>query len=86
MRNRGGASDARWIAGLVTACLFSGFAFSGDAPNTTRTAPEPPPNEPMPTKMAKPGLKQGDVKKSAERQKRRMQPALEEEAKSMKHR
>jgi len=86
MRNRGRASGARWIAGLVSACLFFGFAFAGDAPNTRRTAPEPPANEPMPTKMAKPGLKQGDVKKSAERQKRRMQPALEKEAKSMKRR
>jgi hypothetical protein len=39
----------------------------------------------MPTKMAKPGLKQGDVRKSAEKQKRRMQPVLEKEARSMAH-
>jgi hypothetical protein len=83
MRNPRRTSDALWVAGLVSACLFSGFAFSGDAPNTTRSAPEVPANEPMPTKMAKPGLKQGDVRKSAERQKRRMQPALEKEERSM---
>jgi len=37
-------------------------------------------DEPMPTKMARPGMKQGDVKKAAEKKEREMKPMLEKEA------
>ena len=40
-------------------------------------------NEPMATKMKKPGMKQGDVKKNAEAKKKEMKPKLERESKSM---
>jgi len=40
-------------------------------------------NEPMATKMKKPGMKQGDVKKNAEKKKKEMKPMLENESRSM---
>ena len=40
-------------------------------------------NEPMATKMKKPGMKQGDVKKKAEAKKKEMKPKLEQESRSM---
>ena len=40
-------------------------------------------NEPMATKMKKPGMKQGDVKKQAEKKRRAMKPMLEREEKEM---
>jgi hypothetical protein len=40
-------------------------------------------NEPMATKMKKPGMKQGDVKKKAEAKKKEMKPKLEQESKAL---
>jgi len=40
-------------------------------------------NEPMATKMRKPGMKQGDVKKKAEAKKKEMKPKLEKESREM---
>jgi hypothetical protein len=37
----------------------------------------------MATKMKKPGMKQGDVKKSAEKKKKEMKPMLDQESQSM---
>lgn len=76
-------SHAPLLVALVGASLASEHALS-DAPNAA--APENremPMNEPMPTKMAKPGMKTGDVKKSAEKKRQRMKPMLEKEQKSM---
>ena len=39
--------------------------------------------EPMAGKMKKPGMKQGDVKKQAEKKRRAMKPMLEREEKEM---
>jgi hypothetical protein len=39
--------------------------------------------EPMAGKMKKPGMKQGDVKKSAEKKRRTLKPMLEKEEKEM---
>jgi hypothetical protein len=39
--------------------------------------------EPMAGKMKRPGMKQGDVKKSAEKKERVMKPMLEKEEKEM---
>ena len=36
-------------------------------------------DEPMPSKMAKPGMKKGDVKKAAEKKEREMKPMMEKE-------
>ena len=50
-------------------------------------AAEPKPlakmEEPMAGKMKKPGMKQGDVKKQAEKKRRVMKPMLEKEEKEM---
>jgi hypothetical protein len=40
--------------------------------------------EPMAGKMKKPGMKQGDVKKQAEKKRRAMKPMLEKEEKEMR--
>ena len=37
-------------------------------------------DEPMPTKMAKPGTKMGDVKKAAEKKEREMKPMMDKES------
>ena len=48
--------------------------------------PKPPARmeEPMAGKMKKPGMKQGDVKKQAEKKRRAMKPMLEQEEKEMR--
>jgi hypothetical protein len=50
--------------------------------------PKPPAKmeEPMAGKMKKPGMKQGDVKKQAEKKRRAMKPMLEQEEKEMQGR
>ena len=40
-------------------------------------------DEPMATKMKKPGMKQGDVKKKADAKKKEMKPMLEKESRQM---
>ena len=49
---------------------------AGDAPKKMES------DRPMTTKMKKPGMKQGDVKRSAERTAREMKPELEREGKA----
>ena len=40
-------------------------------------------DEPMPTKMKKPGMKKGDVKQAGEKKKKEMQPMLDKERQAM---
>jgi len=60
---------------LLIALAFAGAAYAAE--------PAKKANEPMAGKMKKPGMKQGDVRKSAEKKKKEMKPMLEEESNSM---
>jgi hypothetical protein len=61
---------------LAIAC--AGFAtFAAD------TKPPAKMEEPMAGKMKRPGMKQGDVKQSAEKKKRAIKPMLEKEEREM---
>lgn len=63
----------------LAAALFLavGVAFAAD------TKPPAKMEEPMAGKMRKPGTKQGDVKKQAEKKRHAMRPKLEKEEKEM---
>jgi hypothetical protein len=61
---------------IAMACA-SFAAFAAD------TKPPAKMEEPMAGKMKRPGMKQGDVKKSAEKKQRVMKPMLEKEEKEM---
>ena len=52
-------------------------------PTLADTKPPAKMEEPMAGKMKKPGMKQGDVKKQAEKKRRAMKPMLEREEKEM---
>ena len=56
---------------VAGALLVTGFCAYGAEPGSTSGKPMKM-DEPMPTKMAKPGMKQGDVKKAAEKKEREM--------------
>ena len=68
------------------AALFVGTLLLGTGIHTTAADSKPasgkPMNmdEPMPIKMAKPGMKKGDVKTAAEKKEAEMKPMLEREA------
>jgi len=63
---------------LAIACACIGCAaFAAD------TKPPAKLDEPMAGNMKKPGMKQGDVKKQAEKKSRAMKPKLEKEEKDM---
>jgi len=64
------------IAATVAACIGCA-AFAAD------TKPPAKLDEPMAGNMKKPGMKQGDVKKQAEKKSRAMKPKLEKEEKDM---
>jgi len=64
-------------------CLISLASLAGDSTDATKQKRPMPANEPMPTKMAKPGMKTGDVGKAAEKMDQRMKPMLDKEGKSM---
>ncbi len=73
-------------AAIVAACLASGtFAadasLSADTPKAGKKKMQM--DEPMSTKMMKPGMRKGDVKKDADERLQRMKPALDKEEKSM---
>ena len=72
-------------AALLAVYLLSavGPAYAAEPPNgdTAKTKPMNM-DEPMPTKMAKPGMKMGDVKKAAEKKDREMRDALKKEQQS----
>ena len=64
--------------------LLIAVAFVGAAAGAVHAAePAKKANEPMAGKMKKPGMKQGDVRKSAEKKKKEMKPMLDQESKSM---
>ena len=58
---------------LVSECCAYGADMSS-APSKTMKM-----DEPMPTKMAKPGMRQGDVKKAAEKKDREMKAMMDRE-------
>ncbi len=60
---------------LLIALLVAGAAHAAE--------PAKKADQPMAGKMKKPGMKQGDVKKNAEKKKKEMKPKLEKESKSM---
>ncbi len=64
----------------ATAIIVGCIAFAALAAD-----PKPPAKmeEPMAGKMRKPGMKQGDVKKEAQKKRRAMKPKLENEEKEM---
>ena len=68
------------LRALVSAALLiSGFcAYGADSSST----PSKPMNmdDPMPSKMKKPGMKKGDVKKAAEKKEREMKPMMDKES------
>jgi hypothetical protein len=61
---------------ILAACVV-GMASAAD------TRPPAKMEEPMAGKMKRPGMKQGDVKKAAEKKRRVMKPMLEKEEKEM---
>ena len=64
---------------VVGALLVAGFCAYGAEPGST-PGKSMKMDEPMPAKMAKPGMKKGDVKKAAEKKEREMKPMMEKEA------
>jgi hypothetical protein len=61
---------------IVLGCIaFAAFAAESKPPAKM--------DEPMAGKMKRPGMKQGDVKKQAEKKRRAMKPMLEKEEKEM---
>ena len=67
------------IAALLASGSFAWGAEPVPAPGTAAGTPMKM-DEPMPTKMAKPGTKLGDVKRAAEKKDREMKPMMEKES------
>lgn len=68
------------LRALVSAALLiSGFCAYGADSSSTLGKPMKM-DEPMPTKMAKPGMKKGDVKKAAEKKEREMKAMMDKES------
>jgi len=67
-------------SGLLSAALGAEPPSAGEA---ARPAAKMKMDESMTTGMMKPGMKKGDVKKAATMKKKKMQPMLEDEQKSM---
>lgn len=74
-------SGMKCRAALVGGALLLVSGFSAQAVDA-KSAPGKPMNrdEPMPIKMAKPGMKKGAVKVAAEKKEREMKPMLERES------
>jgi hypothetical protein len=67
----------------VVALFASGFgAYGADSGSTSGSTAGTPMkmDEPMPTRMAKPGMKKGDVKKAAEKKDREMKAMMDRES------
>ena len=73
-------SIASLLAGLAAIALAVEPPPPGDG---ARPAVKMKMDEPMSTGMMKQGMKKGDVKKAAERRKKKMAPKLEQEQQSM---
>jgi len=69
-------------AAIVAVCLASG-ALAADASLGGAGAKNMQTDEPMSTKMMKPGMKKGDVKKHTDEKFRVIKPALDKEERSM---
>jgi hypothetical protein len=65
----------------MTAALISLGASGADPAKPGKK--QMPMDEPMHGEMRKPGMKTGDVKKSAEKKRQRLKPMLEKEERSM---
>jgi hypothetical protein len=64
---------------VIAALLFPGFrAYGADSRSTPGRSMNM--DEPMPIKMAKPGMKIGDVKKAAEKKEREMKAMMDKES------
>ena len=72
-------SELRAVALVLAACVAAPIFAADPKP----AAPAQKMEEPMAGKMKRPGMKQGDVKKSAEKKSRAMKPKLEKEEKEM---
>lgn len=70
----------RQTALFIAIASLAGAAFAADQKPPAKM------EEPMASKMKKPGMKQGDVKKQAEKKRRAMKPMLEQEEKEMQGR
>jgi hypothetical protein len=67
------------IAFLIAALLVSGIcAYGVDSSSPPGTPMKM--DDPMPTKMAKPGMKKGDVKKAAQKKEREMKSMMDKES------
>ena len=69
-------SELRAALLIIAICLAAPALAQGSKPPAKM-------EEPMAGKMKRPGMKQGDVKKSAEKKSRVMKPKLEQEEKEM---
>jgi hypothetical protein len=68
-----------FVAFAAAAALVSGVgAYAADS-NSDPGKPMKM-DDPMPTKMKKPGMKKGDVKKAAEKKQRELTPMIEKES------
>ena len=77
------------VTAIVATCVASGTiaadaSLGADAPKAAKNKMQM--DEPMSTKMMKPGMRKGDVKKDADERLQRMKPALDKEEKSMEQR
>jgi len=71
------ANAMRFKLAVTLLIIGAGAASAAD------TKPPAKMEQPMAGKMKKPGMKQGDVKKQAEKKQRTMKPMLEKEEKEM---
>jgi len=63
--------------------VFAMLLFAALAGPTLAAEPAKKADEPMANKMKKPGMKQGDVKKDADKKMKKLKPKLEQESQSM---
>lgn len=66
-----------YVAMIVAGACAVGVVLAADPKPAAKM------EEPMAGKMRKPGMKQGDVKKAAQKKRRDMKPKLEKEEKEM---
>ncbi len=81
---------AATLPAMLAVPLTAGATVAGDTPNgkaeqgasqESENAKPMNPDEPMPTQMARPGMKEGDVKASAEKKQRELEEMMREKMK-----
>lgn len=72
-------ASMKFPTALAAAAFVLGMGTYAAEPASTAGKPMKM-DEPMPIKMKKPGMKKGDVKKSAEKKQREMAPMIEKES------